>query len=482
MLFTKSMNELSGMLERGETTAVSIAEEVIQRIESKNGSLNAFIAFDAAALRAQAVESDARRAAGRTLSRFDGIPLGIKDNIAVKGVQLSCASRILEGFSAPYDATVTELLKAKGFLCAGKTNLDEFAMGSTTESSHYGITRNPHDESRVPGGSSGGSAAAVAAGMVPVSLGSDTGGSIRQPASFCGVVGIKPTYGRVSRYGLVAYASSLDQIGTFARTVDDAADLLDAISAKDERDSTSVGGANDFASANLDGSVKGLRIGIPREYYEGVSPEVAAAVKDTVKALEAEGAVVKDVSLSLTRYAIPVYYLIATSEASSNLARFDGVRYGRRPEGVKNLSDLYRTARSEGFGTEVKRRIILGTYALSSGYYDAYYLQALKGRTLIIEDFKKAFAECDCLITPVTTSTAFGIGEKMNDPLEMYLSDILTISANLAAIPGVSVPVGRDAKGLPIGMQVMGPHFAERTILNVAKAAERLRGTIAIPA
>jgi aspartyl-tRNA(Asn)/glutamyl-tRNA(Gln) amidotransferase subunit A len=317
--------------------------------------------------------------------------------------------------------------------------------------------------------------------MTPVSLGSDTGGSIRQPAAFCGVVGVKPTYGRVSRYGLVAYASSLDQIGTFARSVDDAAEFLAIISGHDPKDSTSIGGVIDFKPGTYNGDMKGVKIGIPDEYYNGASAEVKDAVMTVVKKLEGQGAVVVPITLKMTEYAIPVYYLIATAEASSNLARFDGVRYGYRSPNVTKLSDLYQMTRSEGFGSEVKRRIILGTYALSSGYYDAYYLQALKGRTLIIRDFKSAFEKVDAIVTPVTTSTAFTLGEKMSDPLEMYLADILTISANLAAIPGISVPVGKDSKGLPIGMQIMGNHFQERTIFNVAKAVETLCGAIPSP-
>jgi len=328
----------------------------------------------------------------------------------------------------------------------------------------------------VPGGSSGGSAAAVAARMSPAALGSDTGGSIRQPAAFCGVVGIKPTYGRVSRFGLVAYASSLDQIGTFARSVDDAALLLSAISGHDAKDSTSIAGTVDFLPKDLSGDIKGLRIGIPDEYFNGAAEETKKAVLDTVKELENRGATVHKISLSMTEYAIPAYYLIATAEASSNLSRFDGVRYGYRSPNVTKLEDLYKMTRSEGFGSEVKRRIILGTFALSSGYYDAYYLQALKARTLIINDFKSAFEKVDAIVSPVTTSTAFAIGEKASDPLDMYLSDILTISANLAAIPGLSVPVGKDAKGLPIGMQIMGTHFAEKTILNLAKTVESICG------
>jgi len=351
--------------------------------------------------------------------------------------------------------------------------MDEFAMGSTTESSFFGAAKNPHNTSKVPGGSSGGSAAAVAAMMAPGALGSDTGGSIRQPAAFCGVVGIKPTYGRVSRYGLVAFASSLDQIGTFARTVDDAALLLESVAGFDGRDSTSIRHDIDFSPASLTGDIKGMVIGVPDEYFEGVSPEIRDAITARIQQLEGQGAKVERISLKYTSYAVPIYYLIATAEASSNLARYDGVKYGYRSPNVKKLHDLYTQTRQEGFGKEVKRRIILGTFSLSSGYYDAYYLKALKGRTLIINDFRGAFSKVDVIVSPVTTSSAFGIGEKVSDPLEMYMSDILTISANLAAIPGLSIPIGKDRDGLPIGLQIMGSHFQERKILNCARAIEQ---------
>jgi aspartyl-tRNA(Asn)/glutamyl-tRNA(Gln) amidotransferase subunit A len=472
MLFEQSVAQLSEMLEKGQVSAVEIARAHLDRIDRLNGSINAYITVNREAFLADAAESDRRRASGSSLSVYDGIPVAVKDNISVTGMPATCASKILENYIPPYDATVVEKLKGAGFLIPGKTNMDEFAMGSTTESSAYGITKNPFDPERVPGGSSGGSAAAVAAMMAPAALGSDTGGSIRQPASFCGVAGVKPTYGRVSRYGLIAYASSLDQIGTFGRTVDDAASMLAVISGPDKRDSTSIDREIDFRPGVGAPSVKGLRIGVPEEYFKGVDPEVQAAIDKQIKYLESEGAVVLPVSLKYTEYAIPVYYLIATAEASSNLARYDGVRYGRRAKPVKNLADLYYKSRSEGFGTEVKRRIILGTFALSSGYYDAYYLKALKGRALIIQDFREAFSKVDAIVSPVTVSTAFRVGEMTSDPLQMYISDLLTISANLAGIPGISVPVGLDSKGLPIGMQIMADHFMEKTIFTLGKKVE----------
>ncbi len=481
MLFEKSILELSSLLQGGETSASEIAGSYLERIDRFNPALNAFITVNAQGLLEEAAASDARRQQGAPLSQFDGIPLAIKDNMCTRGILTTCASAILRNFVPPYDATAYLKLKQKGFLTLGKTNLDEFAMGSTTETSFFGPTKNPHDRNRVPGGSSGGSAASVAARLAPGALGSDTGGSIRQPAAFCGVTGIKPTYGRVSRYGLVAFASSLDQIGSFARTVDDAALLLGIISGADRMDSTSIDRDVDFWPDSLNGDVKGMIIGIPDEYFQGISPEIRETVMAKVKALEGMGARVQSISLKYVEYAIPIYYLIATAEASSNLARYDGIRYGYRSPDAVALSDLYMKTRNEGFGKEVKRRIILGTFSLSSGYYDAYYLKALKGRTLIIEDFKNAFSKVDVIITPVTTTTAFALGEKISNPLDMYISDILTISANLAAIPAMSVPAGRGDRGLPIGLQIMGSHFAEKTILNCAKALERTGEPLAPP-
>lgn len=472
MITEKGLYQLSKSLEEGEFSAVELAQAFLGRAGELNDKINAFISLDEENLLRDASAADERRKSGKILSPFDGIPLGVKDNINTAGVRTTCGSRILENFVPPFNATAYEKMKEKGLLLLGKTNLDEFAMGSTTETSYFGITKNPYDTGRVPGGSSGGSAAAVAARMAPAALGSDTGGSIRQPAAFCGVVGIKPTYGMVSRYGLVAFASSLDQIGTFGRSVDDAAALLSIIAGADEKDSTSIKEAAPIDGTPPRGDVKGLVIGVPEEYFQGVDDEVSEAVKKQVAALEAEGARIEEVSLKFTEYAIPIYYLIATAEASSNLARYDGVRYGYRSEAATDLSSLYLKSRSEGFGREVKRRIILGTFSLSSGYYDAYYLKALQGRTLIINDFKEAFSQVDALITPTTTTTAFRVGEMVSDPLQMYMSDILTISANLAGIPGISVPAGLSREGMPIGLQVMGKHFGEETILNIAKAVE----------
>jgi len=472
MATDKGLIELASMVKKGEITCEEIAQSFLNRIKDKDSEIKSYITINENVI-AEAKEADQRRKNGKEKSPYDGIPVAIKDNINTKGIKTTCASHLLKDFVPPYDAGSIEKLKDAGMIILGKTNLDEFAMGSSTENSSFGPTKNPHDITRVPGGSSGGSAASVAARFAPVSLGSDTGGSIRQPASFCGVVGIKPTYGRVSRYGLTAFASSLDQIGTFGNSVDDAAQLLAIISGHDKRDSTSVDSDVDFAPDDLSDDMKGKVIGIPEEYYRGVNDEIKAAIDQKIDILKEQGAEVKLISLQYTDYAIPVYYLIATAEASSNLARFDGVRYGTRSKLSEDLKSLYLKSRSEGFGTEVKRRIILGTYSLSSGYYDAYYLKALKGRTLIINDFKNAFKEVDALITPVTTDSAFRLGEMTNDPLKMYMSDVLTISANLAGIPGLSMPIGKDSNNLPIGLQILGSHFKESTILSIAKAIEK---------
>lgn len=473
MLYRKGFAELSKLLSEKKTSSREIADSFIKRIKETDRTINSYITFDQEKLLREADISDARRAAGKQLSPFDGIPVAIKDNINTTGMRTTCASKILENFIPPFNATAYEKLLEKGIIALGKTNMDEFAMGSSTENSFFGPTKNPYDTSRVPGGSSGGSAACVSAFMAPVSLGSDTGGSIRQPAAFCGVTGIKPTYGRVSRYGLVAFASSLDQIGTFGRNVADAASLLGIVSGHDNRDSTSVNRDVDIDAGRINPDVKGLKIGVPQEYFNAINDEIKQRIEDKIRELEKLGAVIKPISLKYTEYAIPVYYLIATAEASSNLARFDGVRYGFRADDLKDLSSLYVKSRSQGFGKEVKRRIILGTYSLSSGYYDAYYLKALKGRTLIINDFKKAFSEVDAIISPITTTTAFKIGEMASDPLQMYIADILSVSANLAGIPALSVPAGLDSKGLPIGLQIMGNHFEEQKIINIAAAVEK---------
>ncbi len=473
-----SAHELAASLVSGSRTAVQLAEDCLARVRERDPAVGAFLSVDGAKILEAARASDERRARGAPLGPFDGLPVGMKDVIAVKGEPLTCASRMLETFVAPYDAHVTERLRARGLIPFGRLNMDEFAMGSSTENSALGTTRNPVDADFTPGGSSGGSAAAVAAGMVPWSLGSDTGGSIRQPASFCGVVGLKPTYGRVSRYGLVAYASSLDQIGPMAHCVEDAACLLDAIAGPDVRDSTSWREAPpSFAEAAARGPDRPLRVGLPKEYFgEGLDAEVEASVRAAVETLAAQGCEISEISLPHTEYAVPVYYIVATAEASSNLARYDGVRYGHRAEGAADGIDLYFRSRGEGFGSEVKRRIILGTYVLSSGYYDAYYLRAQKVRTRIREDFIKAFETVDILVTPTAPTPAFRRGEKTDDPLSMYLADIYTISANLAGLPCLSVPCGKTQSGMPVGVQFIAPHFAETTLLQAARLYESARG------
>lgn len=402
-----------------------------------------------------------------------GVPIAIKDNMHIKGEPTTCSSKILSNYQAIFDATVITKLKEAGAIFIGKTNMDEFAMGSSNETSYTGIVRNPNDRTKVPGGSSGGSAASVAQGFVPLALGSDTGGSIRQPASFCGVVGMKPTYGRVSRYGLVAFASSLDQIGPFANTVEDSALLYSVIAGHDEMDSTSLNKGIDLSLDKIKESVKGMKIGIPKEYFiDGLEKDVDEKIKESIEKLKELGAEIIEVSLPHTEYAVPVYYLIATAEASSNLARFDGIRYGVREE-AEDLIDIYLKSRGKGFGSEVKRRIMLGTYSLSSGYYDAYYLSAQKVRTLIREDFKKAFSQVDALITPTSPTTAFEFGAKSADPVQMYLSDVFTISINLAGLPAISIPAGKDKNGLPIGVQILGDLLEEEKMFKVAYNLEQ---------
>ena len=466
--------ELRESLDAGAVSARALIDRSLARAEALEPALNAFVYLRGDAARAEADASDARRARGEGAGPLDGIPVAIKDNLVMRGEPTSCASRILEGFVSPYESTATGKLRAAGAIVIGATNLDEFAMGSSTENSAFGPTRNPWDPSRAPGGSSGGSAAAVAAGVVPLALGSDTGGSIRQPASLCGVVGVKPTYGRVSRWGLVAFASSLDQVGVFTRGADEAALALEALCGHDPRDSTSLPEPAPALREALSGDVSGLVIGLPREYFEaeGADPAVIEAVRAAVAELEGAGAKLREVSLPHTRHAIATYYLIATAEASSNLARYDGVRYGRRAEGVRGLGDLYLRSRSEGFGAEVQRRIVLGTYVLSAGYYDAYYRKAQQVRTLLRRDFEAAFGGCDVIATPTTPEVAFPLGDKAGDPLRMYLSDVYTVSANLAGLPGVSVPCGLD-RGLPVGLQLLAPALDEATLLRVADAYQR---------
>src|ERR1044072_4538055 len=455
-----------------ESTAQTVAARSLDAAERLNETLNAFLQIDREGALRRAKELDAAAGESKALALY-GVPLAVKDNICVRGMQATCGSRILAGYHPPYDATVTERLNAAGTVIVGKTNCDEFAMGSSNENSAFGPVRNPWDTERVPGGSSGGSAAAVAARIVPAALGSETGGSVRQPAALCGVVGVKPTYGRVSRYGLVAFGSSLDQVSVFGLTVKDAALVLQTIAGRDECDATSADvPVPDYAS-ELGGDIRSARVGVPRELLgEGVDADVRARVLEAIEAYRDLGAQIFDVELPHAKYSIAVYYIIATAEASSNLARYDGVRYGHCTEDPEDLRQMYRRTRDEGFGAEVKRRIMLGTYVLSSGYYDAYYLKAQKGRTLIQQDFLKAFDVCDAVLTPTTPTPAFRLGEKTDDPLSMYLNDIYTCMANLAGVPGVSVPCGLSDAGLPIGFQLMGPHWGEATILRLAHAGD----------
>ncbi len=465
-------------LAKKEYSSEELVKAISENIRRNDDKIHAFLKFDEEAALRAAKESDARRASGKALSAFDGIPVGIKDNIAVTGETISCASKILAPVKSPYDATAVAKLKNQGFIPFGRLNMDEFAMGSSCENSAFFPTANPLDTSRVPGGSSGGSAAAVAAKFLPSALGSDTGGSIRQPASFCGTVGLKPTYGRVSRYGLVAFASSLDQIGPLSPCVEDAAIILDAVSGHDPMDATSLDLAGTRALAAVremrDTQLKGMKIGLPKEYYasSGLDSGVAQVFEQSIENLKKLGAEIVEVSLPHTEYAVAVYYIVATAEASANLARFDGIRYGDRKAG-RDLVDTYFKSRGAGFGAEVKRRILLGTYVLSSGYYDAYYLRAQKVRTLIKRDFEEAFKSCDLLLTPVAPNLPFHFGEK-SDPLQMYLSDIFTIALNLAGNCGISIPGGVDAKsGLPVGIQLIAPSLAEEKLLGAAAVYEK---------
>ncbi|MBB3329968.1 aspartyl-tRNA(Asn)/glutamyl-tRNA(Gln) amidotransferase subunit A [Halomonas campaniensis] len=462
----KTLSELAAALTAGEFTSRELAEHLLARIERLDGHLNSLITVTTEQALAAADAADACRARGQA-GPLTGLPLAIKDLLCTDGVRTTAGSRMLGNFVAPYDATVVEKLKAAGTVSLGKTNLDEFAMGSSNENSAFGAVKNPWDAAAVPGGSSGGSAAAVAAGLVPAAMGTDTGGSIRQPAAFCGITGLKPTYGRVSRYGIIAYASSLDQAGPMARTAEDCALLLNAIAGHDPRDSTSVArGVPDYTE-ELDAPLTGLKIGLPREYFgDGLDPEVEAATREAIRVFEALGASVREVSLPHTHYAIPAYYVIAPAEASSNLSRYDGVRFGHRCEAPTDLIDLYKRSRAEGFGEEVKRRILIGTHTLSEGFFDAYYKKAQQVRRLIRQDFLDAFEEVDVLMGPASPTPAFDLGAK-KDPVSMYLQDIYTIAVNLAGIPGISVPAG-FVKGRPVGLQILGTHFAEPRLLNVA--------------
>ena len=469
----KTLAELRAGITSGRTKATDLAADYYERIEKKNPRLNAYLCLTKERALAQAASVDDAAAKGDPLGVLAGIPVGIKDVLVMQGAPATAGSKILQGYRPPYDATAVAKSEAAGAVLLGKLNCDEFAMGSSTENSAYGPVRNPVDTERVPGGSSGGSAAAVAANLAVATLGSDTGGSIRQPASFCGVVGVLPTYGRVSRYGLIAYASSLDRVGPFAANVRDAATLLSVIAGHDPHDATSSPAPVPDYAAESDNPVAGLRIGVPAEYFaEGLDPEVRVAIEKGISALKTAGCAVKPVLLPSTRYAVPTYYLIATAEASANLARFDGVRYGPRSKDSATLADMYRHSREEGFGAEVKRRILLGTYALSAGYYDAYYLKAQQVRRLLAEEFLRAFAEVDAIVTPTAPTAAFKLGEKTGDPLAMYLADIYTVTASLAGICGVTVPCGATKAGLPVGMQVLASHLNEGTAFRVARAVE----------
>ena len=460
-------------LKNKEISSLELTRAILNRIAKVEPKVGAYITLTAELALAQAQEAD-QRIASKRIGPLTGIPLGIKDLISTKGIKTTCASRILEDYVPPYDATVMTRLRAEEFVLLGKTNMDEFAMGSSTESSAFQVTRNPWNPAHIPGGSSGGSAAAVAAGECLGAIGSDTGGSIRQPASHCGVVGLKPTYGRVSRYGLVAYASSLDQIGPLTKDTIDCALLMNVLCGYDPQDSTSVSQNVPDYTAVLEKGVKGLTLGIPREYFiSGMDPEVEQAVRTAITVLENQGAQCLEISLPHTEYAIAVYYIIATAEASSNLARYDGVSFGLRNGNEQRLIEMVQQTRSFGFGSEVIRRIMLGTYVLSSGYYDAYYMKASQVRTLIHQDFQQAFQKCDLIVTPISPTPAFRIGEKSSDPLQMYLTDIFTISANLAGIPGLSLPCGFSSQGLPIGLQILGNHFEEEKIIQAGRAFER---------
>jgi aspartyl-tRNA(Asn)/glutamyl-tRNA(Gln) amidotransferase subunit A len=470
----ESIGEFIDSVRAGQTTARAAVASALDAAEKLNPELNAFLEIDRTGALERADQIDANDPAGITSLPLAGVPIAIKDNICVRGMQTSCGSRILGPYHAPYNATVIERLLAAGAVILGKTNCDEFAMGSSNENSAFGPVKNPWDTARVPGGSSGGSTAAVAAGIVPVALGSDTGGSVRQPAALCGVIGLKPTYGRVSRYGLVAFGSSLDQIGVLARQASDAAAVLQIIAGRDEHDATSADVAVPDYAAELNKDMKGLRLGVSRALLgEGLSEEVRGAIEKAIDSFRELGAEIVDVELPHAKYAIAVYYVIATAEASSNLARYDGVRYGFRAEEAPALRNMYRRTRDEGFGPEVKRRVMLGTYVLSAGYYDAYYLKAQKVRMLMRQDFGNAFAKCDAILTPTTPTPAFLFGEKVNDPLAMYLNDVYTVTANLAGIPGISVPCGLSTEGLPMGLQLLGPNWSEGLLLRLAHAYQQ---------
>ena len=468
--------QLAKAIRAGETTAVEAMQAVLEQIEQYESTYHCYVTVDKEGALQRAAQVQAEIEAGELTGPLAGVPVAIKDNMCTEGMLTTCSSKILNNFIPTYSAEAVFLLEQAGAVVIGKTNMDEFAMGSTTETSAYGVTKNPVNPEHVPGGSSGGSAAAVAAGECFFALGSDTGGSIRQPASYCGVVGMKPTYGTVSRYGLIAYGSSLDQIGPLTKNVEDCATVLELIAAHDEKDSTSIKREDtDFTSA-LVKDVKGMRIGIPRDYFgEGLEPEVKAAVLKAAGDLKAQGAIVEEFDLSLVNYAIPTYYTIAAAEASSNLERFDGIKYGYRAEGVEGLHPMYKKTRSEGFGAEVKRRIMLGSFVLSSGYYDAYYLKALRVKAMIKKAFDEAFQKYDVILGPVAPTTAPRLGQSLADPIKMYLGDIYTIAVNLAGLPGISLPCGKDSKGLPIGLQLIGDCFQEKKLIQTAYTYEQIR-------
>jgi len=466
-------HELRNKIMKKEVSSREIVESHFNRIEEVEGDINAFITLMKEEALRDAEIIDNKISNGEKVGSLAGIPIGVKDNIVTKGVKTTCGSKMLENFVSPYNATVVDNLKREGAIIVGKTNMDEFAMGSSTETSYFKKTRNPHDLSRVPGGSSGGSAAAVASCEVPLAIGSETGGSIREPASFCGIVGLKPTYGLVSRYGLVAFASSLDQVGPLGRDVEDCALLLSTIAGRDLKDSTSMDNGKIDYTKNIGKDIKGMKIALPKEYFgEGIDNRIKEKVLNAAKQLENQGASIEEISLPYTEYALACYYIIATSEASSNLARFDGVRYGYRAKDYSSLDELYINTRSEGFGEEVKRRIMLGTYALSSGYYDAYYKKAQKVRTLLKRDFDKTFEKYDVILSPTAPILPFKLGEKMDDPVAMYMADILTVSINLTGVCALSIPCG-TVEGLPVGLQLIGDRFKEEKILNVAYAYEK---------
>jgi len=472
-MHNKSLAELSSSLHSGEFSSVELTQHFLNRINTHNKKLNAYITVCEETALVQAEAAD-KQLQSKTAGPLTGIPLAHKDIFCTKGIRTSCGSKMLDNFIAPYNATVVERLNDAGMVILGKTNMDEFAMGSSNETSYYGPVKNPWDTTRVPGGSSGGSAAVVAAKLAPIATGTDTGGSIRQPAALCNLTGLKPTYGRISRYGMIAFASSLDQAGPMARSAEDAAFLLQAMASFDEKDSTSVDkGVPDY-TATLNDSLEGLTIGLPKEYFgEGLAPEIAETVRTAIKAYESLGAIIKEITLPNTDLAVPTYYVVAPAECSSNLSRMDGVRFGHRCEDPKDLTDLYERSRGEGFGTEVKRRIMTGTYALSAGYYDAYYLKAQQLRRLISDDFTQAFKDVDVIMGPTAPSTAFSLGDKTDDPVAMYLADIYTISTNLAGLPGMSIPAG-FIDGLPVGLQIIGNYFDEARLLNVAHRYQQI--------